>query len=166
MKTLLLLLITSFAFSQNAVLSFYAGSDASFGSSVLFKRSDTFYLGFGFSGNAEKDKALGSFKTSSINEWDKSKFVSNTNQKWFAVYSKSSFGYFKGIMISYDLGLEVQTKSANFQEENGSYYHKDDSIVLKPLIGINASYDITEDYGVTIGYDTFSEFKLGLTVYF
>lgn len=164
MKTILIFLIFLNAYSQDAVMNFYYGTKQSLGVELLIKANETLYLGGGFAGTLEKNKALGAFYSSDIkpNEIP----ISTTTQKWLALYGTASFGYLNKFQISYDLGASMNGRHANFIDQNGNVYHKKDKIVYKPMIGINAGYEITKDVGISIGYDTFSELKLGFTVYF
>ena len=161
MKTLILFLICLTATAQQATFTFYGGTSKSFGAEIMVNEK----AGFGFAGTNEPTKAKGDFKTGSISEFDSKYQIGTVTQKWFTSYALVSFGYFKGVKVSYLLGGALYGRKMNF-EYNGVAYHKDDNVFLKPIVGIDFSKEITKDIGVKIGYDTFNQIKIGINVYF
>lgn len=159
MKTITLLLLTTIASAQS--FTFYSGTSKSFGSEIMFNDS----YGFGFAGTNESTKAKGDFKTGDISEWDLKYQKGTVTQKWCTAYGLVSFGYLRGVQVSYLLGGALYARKMNF-DYNGFIYHKDDNVFIKTIIGIDFSKEITKDIGIKVGYDTFNEIKLGLTVYF
>ena len=159
MKTLTLLLLTAIASAQS--FTFYTGTSKSFGSEIMFNDS----YGFGFAGTNEGIRASGRWSPGNISEWDMQYVTGTITQKWCTAYGLVSFGYFRGVQVSYLLGGALYARKMNF-EYNGDKYHKDDSIFLKPILGIDFSKEITKDVGIKIGFDTFNKIKLGINVYF
>ena len=161
-KLITLLLFTTIATAQTN-FNFYYGSNESLGAEILINES----FGFGFSGTLEETKALGNFSTGKINEYDKKNFVSNTKQKWFALYTVTQIGWLGNVQFSADAGIAMYGTHSNFLDPNRKeYYHKKKEITFAPMVGINANYSFTDDVGLQVGFDTFSHFTLGFTVYF
>lgn len=163
MKKLLLIVLISFSASSQTNFNFYYGSNKSLGAEILIDKS----FGFGFAGTAEETKALGEFSTGSINDYDLNNEVSTTTQKWFTLYGVAIIGYIGLFQISFDTGLAMYGRHANFLDPNrNEYYHKKDKLLFKPMVGINATYSITKDIGAQIGCDTFNYLNIGFVVYF
>lgn len=164
MKTLItLLLFTTIATAQNTNFNFYYGSNEALGAEILINES----FGFGFSGTLEETKALGTFSTGKINEYDQNNFVSNTKQKWFEMHTVTQIGWICNVQFSADAGVAMDGTHSNFLDPNrNEYYHKKKEITFRPMFGINANYSFTNDVGLQIGFDTFSHFNFGFTVYF
>lgn len=157
----LLVLLSFSAQAQQATFTFYTGSSKSFGADIMFTEK----AGAGFAGTNEPTKAIGDFKTGSISDFDLKYQTNTVTQKWFTSYFLVSFGYLKGVKVSYLLGGALYGRKMNF-EYNGMKYHKDDNVFLKPMVGIDFSKEITKDVGIKLGFDTFNHVKLGINVYF
>jgi hypothetical protein len=153
------MLISSVSFGQS--FTFYSATSKAFGAELMF---DDMY-GFGFAGTNEPVKAKGDFKTGDISEFDLKYATGTVTQKWCTAYGMISFGYLKGVKVSYILGGALYARKMNF-DYNGFVYHKDDSVFLKPIIGIDFSKEITKDIGIKLGLDTFNRVKIGIDVYF
>jgi hypothetical protein len=163
MKKLILLLLIFASAQGQTNFNFYYGSNESLGAEILINQS----FGFGFSGTTEKSKALGEFSTGSINAYDLKNKVSTTTQKWFTLYGVGQIGYLGNIQFSYDAGVAMYGRHANFLDPNrNEYYHKKDKLLFKPMVGLNATYAFNDDLGMQIGLDTFSGVNLGFVVYF
>jgi hypothetical protein len=163
MKTILaiLVMLSISTQAQKATFTFYTGSSESFGAEIMFTEK----AGAGFAGTNEATRGLGEFKPGDISEWDLKNKINTVTQKWFTMYGLVSFGYLKGIKVSYLLGGALYGRKMNF-EYNGTQYHKDDSVFIKPIVGIDFSKEITKDVGVKLGFDSFNYIKLGINVYF
>lgn len=90
MKTLILLLLSTFAYCQTTTIHFYYGTEKMLGSEIMFQIKDHTYLGGGFSGALNPDRSL-------------------NDEKWCSVYATASFGYIGNIMIKYKAGLATFT---------------------------------------------------------
>jgi len=166
MKKLIIsaLLFTGSISAQDASMSIYYGSNESLGLEFLIKANENMYLGAGFSGTLEKTTAAGTFYTSSIKESEIE--LSTNTQKWGTIYATASFGYLDIFLISYNLGVAAYGQHANFKDHHGKDYHKNKDILIKPMLGINASVEIYDGFGVLVGFDTFSQFKIGINANF
>lgn len=173
-KFLLLLIFTcSTSYSQSAVLSFYYGSNQMLGSEVivLLGGKEHTYLGGGFSGALNADKGEGTHRSGDISDSELQNQLSVTKEQWCSLYGVSSFGYLGDFLIKFRTGLAVYKEKVNFKEQNRStleyeYYNKTGDMIYYPLGGIEATYQITENYGLEIGFDNFNYLTAGFTVFF
>jgi len=153
-KLLLLLLITTFSYSQDTTIHFYGSTKLTTGAEILFSNA-----GFGFSGAWDAKDCL----PSHINEYDKKQTVtSEIREEWCSIYLVGTVGYFHDILIKARGGLAVYNDKVTFNDN----YTKIDKVTYRPLVGISAMYPITEDIGIEAGFDTFNYGTVGFTILF
>ncbi len=136
-KLILLLLFTVIAQAQETTLHFYYGTENTLGAEIIthIEGTESFYLGGGYGGVLTQDRTSGKF------------------EKWCNIYTSTSFGYIREVMVKYRAGLAVYNKG----REEVSY---------KPLVGVSAMYSITKDVGIEAGFDTFNYGTVGFTILF
>jgi len=153
-KLLLLLLITTFSYSQETTIHFYYGTKQTTGAEILFSNA-----GFGFSGAWNVKECL----PSHINDYDKKQTITDeVRENWCSIYLIAPIGNFHDISIKFRGGLAVYNDKVTFNDS----YTKIDQVTYSPLIGISAMYPITEDIGIEAGFDTFNYGTVGFTILF
>jgi len=153
-KLLLLLLITTYSYSQDTTIHFYGSTKQTTGAEILFSNA-----GFGFSGAWKVQETL----PSHINDYDRQQTItSEIREEWCSLYLIGSVGDFHNILIKARGGLAVYNDKITFNND----YTKIDKITYRPLVGLSAMYAITEDIGIEAGFDTFNYGTIGFTILF
>lgn len=164
-KLLLLLIITTVSYSQEATIHFYGSSTKTTGAEILVHLGNTesTYLGGGFSGAWNVKESV---KTH-INDYDlKQQITKSYNEQWCSLYAVGSAGYLGSTMIKYKAGLSVYNHKIDFKTLNGYEYTKIDKVKFDYLVGISAMHYILNDVAIEVGFDTFNKAILGFTILF
>lgn len=161
MKMLLLILLSTFCYSQNTTIHFYVSSKLTTGGEIMFqiRGTESKFLGGGFSGAWKIEEVV----PGRITKYDLEKEItSKFDEEWCSLYLTGSSGFLGPVLIKYRGGLGVYNQKVTFEDS----YTKINKAVYRPLIGISAMYSIIKDLGVEVGVDTFNKATVGFTVNF
>ena len=165
MKTIILLILPFFCYSQQAVQHYFYASQNLMGGEIIINRGNDTFIGVGFSGTLKNEFTKGDWAGKNISESEMKYSTGIAKEEWCSFYGIASFGYLKGVLVSYSAGMGLYGQMRNF-ERNNVEYNKNDKLIFVPLIGISGQYAITNDVGIVAGYDTFNKFKVGVSVIF
>ncbi len=162
------------SYSQSAIIHFFYGSNEMLGGETLFllRGTENTYLGGGFSGALNKNKAKGTWQAGHINDNDLKNVVLGTiSEQWCSLYLKASTGYVGKFLITYKGGLAVYDRKMEFlgklpTNNEDFYYNKNYEVLYRPMVGLGAMYQITEDFGLEASYDSFNGATIGISAIF
>jgi hypothetical protein len=162
-KLILILLFPLMGYSQQVIQHYFVASQNLAGAEMIIKTQNDNYFGAGFSGTLKNSLTRGEWAGKYITPDELKHSTGVAKEEWCSLYGVASFGYLKGIRISFTGGAGLYGQMRNFKI-NDYEYHKNDKLIFVPLVGVNAQYSITKDIGVFAGVDTFNGVKLGLTI--
>jgi hypothetical protein len=150
-------------FSQEVIQHYFIASQNLAGAEMILKTKNDNYFGAGFSGTLKNSLTKGEWAGKHITS-DEMKYTTGVaKEEWCSLYGVASFGYLGAFRISFTGGAGLYGQMRNFKI-NDYEYHKNDKLILVPLVGLNAQCSITKDIGVFAGVDTFNKLKFGLTI--
>ena len=165
--TILLVLCTLISYSQEALQHYYYGTNETLGAEMYFqvRNTESSFLGVGFSGTLKNKNTQGQWAGKYIQEYERQYSTGTSKEQWFSLYAIGSLGYVGDILITGNLGVGMYGQMMNFKDGD-KVYHKNDRLIFDPIIGVSGQYQITKDFGVIAGYDTFNGVKVGFSIIF
>lgn len=151
--------------AQNAVQHYFISSQNLAGAEMILKTKNDYHFGAGFSGTLKNEFTRGEWAGKHISPEEMKYTTGLAKEEWCSLYGVASFGYLKGVQVSFNAGAGLYGQMRNFKI-NEYEYHKNDKLIFVPLAGIAGQYEIIKDFGVFAGFDTFNGFKIGASVLF
>ncbi len=165
--TILLLSSTLTSYGQEALQHYYYGTNETLGAEMYFqvRNTESSFLGVGFSGTLKNKNTQGRWAGKHIAEYEKQYKTSVSKEQWFCLYAIGSLGYVRKVLVTGNIGFGMYGQMMNFIKDD-DVYHKNDKLIFDPIIGASGQYQITNDFGVIAGYDTFNGVKAGFSIIF